>query len=148
MERRKFLRQVVSIPAVGLVALRLTGCGADQQPSSRALAAEKAPPAGSKSFGYYQGLGEDETRSPSRPDGTYYDMPCILRTDIDAGVTKDFLFWHGHGGGKHAFTVTAEHFTELKAGRSVELFTSIIDGHRHALRITPTEACDANCALG
>jgi hypothetical protein len=90
-----------------------------------------------KSFGYYQGLLPTEKRSPSRTDGTYSGMPLILRDDIDAAVEKTYDFWHGHGA-KHKFTLTENHFIDLQDGRTIEVYTTVISGHRHALRIVGT----------
>lgn len=97
---------------------------------------------GMKSFGYYEGLQPSGTRNPRRTDGTYHQMPCISEADLEAGEEKTFNFWHGHSR-LHTFTVTVEDFEMLNAGEDVEIYTSIVDGHRHALRISPTEACGA-----
>ena len=72
--------------------------------SMRLLATEECgnsqsePKPGVSSFGFYQGLAADETRDPSRDDGTDWKMPCVLNTDIQAGVAKTYTFWHGHDG--------------------------------------------------
>jgi hypothetical protein len=72
-------------------------------------------------------------------------MPCILDVDVVAGVEKVYEFWHGHGGRKHSFTVTAENFLKLQAGEVIEIHTNVIEGHRHALRISPREHCEVTC---
>jgi hypothetical protein len=87
-----------------------------------------------KSFGYYQGLGPNEPRSANRTDGTYHNMPTILRVDIDAAVAKTYNFWHGHGA-QHQFTLTEKDFYELRNGNTIEVYTTVISGHRHAVRV-------------
>jgi hypothetical protein len=144
MERRYFLRIVATAP-IAIAGLSLNhACSTDENISSD-LAGNAADEPAYKSFAYYQGLGPSESRSSSRNDGTYSQMPCITMRDIARGVTKEYQFWHGHGGGSHRFTVTAENFAELREGKFVEIFTNIIDGHRHALRISPQESCEADC---
>lgn len=142
MQRRRFIAQLLGLPVVGYATVTLTACGDEHGSQASGL---QAAGDSLQSFGYYQGLGPSETRSPSRSDGTNYDMPCISGADIAAGVDKEYLFWHGHGGGKHKFTVTAAHFKDLQENKPVELYTSIIDGHRHALRISPREVCRQTC---
>ena len=96
---------------------------------------------GIKSFAFYQGLRPTETRSPDRTDGTFSNMPCIKKSDVDLGIEKTYLFWHGHGANIHRFKVTSEHFAKLARGSSVELYTDLVDGHRHALQISPNLVC-------
>jgi hypothetical protein len=98
-----------------------------------------------QSFAYYQGLGPNELRDPKRADGTQYKMPCIDAADIAAAVDKEYLFWHGHGGKIHRFKIAAGDFQLLQQGKEVELYTSIVDGHRHALRLALTTPCPAQC---
>ena len=69
-------------------------------------------------------------------------MPCISAEDVELGEELEFEFWHGHGGGQHTFTLTAEDFVTLKEEGEIEIFTNVIDGHRHALRISTSEACE------
>lgn len=129
MERRRFIARVGQL-SVGAVVVLVAG------------RAEASDDLSIQAFGYYQGLGPNERRSASRNDGTTFDMPCILAEDIDAGEDKTYDFWHGHSR-KHRFTVTAEHFTLLRDGEAVEIYTDVVDGHRHALRIKPGEQCRA-----
>jgi hypothetical protein len=96
-----------------------------------------------QSFGYYQGLTPTQQRSPNRTDGTTYKMPCIDQLDIDHGEDRAYNFWHGHGSSTHKFIVTAEDFLRLKNGESIEIYTDIVDGHRHALKIDPKDHCAA-----
>lgn len=131
MERRAFVKRLFVVSAVGS-AFPLAAVGR----------AQDCDATGIKSFGYYEGLSPDGTRSASRTDGTYYNMPCIPAADVELGEEKSYEFWHGHSR-DHEFTVTAEDFERLKAGESIEIHTNVVDGHRHALRISPEESCEA-----
>ncbi len=44
-------------------------------------------------------------------------------------------FWHAHGGVDHRFTVTAEHFSELKKLKRVIISSDIVADHSHKLFI-------------
>ena len=136
MKRREFLVTLAAVP----VAVVGAGCGRGSD-SSLDVAPVKAS-AGFKSFGFYQGLGASEERSSSRTDGTYYNMPCISEADVAEGVARDYEFWHSHSS-THTFTLTEEHFFELSMGRPIEVYTSVVDGHRHALKVAPAESCEA-----
>ncbi len=46
-------------------------------------------------------------------------------------------FWHGHGGKLHRFTLTPEHYADLKQLKKVTLSTTVVDGHSHKLFIDP-----------
>lgn len=97
-----------------------------------------------RTFAYYQGLGPNQSRSPSRADGTYYKMPCIEAADIAACQDKVYEFWHGHGQITHRFTVTAEDFSKIARGETIEVFTDLVEGHRHAVRLDPNDPCDSD----
>ena len=142
MLRRQFIRNALTIPTFGYLSLRIAACSKEE--SGSALDSRADVPKGFKSFGYYQGLAPDELRSPNRADGTYYEMPCITEDDVRVGTVKTYDFWHGHSR-KHRFTVTAANFKLLQEGKDVELLTDVVDDHRHALRISPREACGADC---
>jgi hypothetical protein len=96
---------------------------------------------GLRSFAFYQGLGANETRSPQRPDGTYSKMPCLTAEDIEAAQTKIYTFWHGHNNEMHSFELGEMDFLALQEGKIIEIYTSIVTGHRHALRIDPNDMC-------
>ncbi|MCX6116961.1 MAG: hypothetical protein NT027_05430 [Proteobacteria bacterium] len=147
MKRRDFLRSAVPMTATiaasvtllsGFTAGSLYAC----ENTSGDLA-EGASKEGVKSFAFYQGLGPTERRSPNRPDGTGSSMPCIAQADIEAAVAKTYRFWHGHGGKQHSFTVSEENFISLQKGETIEIYTDIITGHRHALKIEPQLVCVA-----
>ena len=144
MERRRFLIDLCGISAASYATYVLAGCSTETTASRSSSKAYADRVIGKiQSFAYYEGLGPTEDRDPARSDGTTYKMPCISPEDVDAGVDKLYDFWHGHDGMIHRFTVTASDFTRLKLGESVEIFTSLVEGHRHSLLIAPTSPCEA-----
>lgn len=132
MDRRRFLRDTLrtAIAAIPLSVLASRLFASEEMAESVDKAKEGLP-----TFAYYQGLGPNERRSPQRTDGTNYNMPRISSADLDAGETKVYEFWHGHSGVNHQFTVTADDFIELNNGETLEVYTNLVDGHRHAVRI-------------
>lgn len=71
-------------------------------------------------------------------DGTYGPTTGLITVDhIVEGRDRLFEFWHGHGGTRHRFTVTAADFAQLARGERVTLTTSEVDGHSHELFIDP-----------
>ena len=49
------------------------------------------------------------------------------------------VFWHGHGGKNHQFTLLPEHYTSLKQSKKVVILTTSVDGHTHKLFIDPND---------
>ncbi len=144
MERRRFLSYLCRVPLVSYAAVALTRCGPEPGKSRLAGRPTEGPPVTAfQTFAYYQGLGETETRDPERTDGTAYDMPCISALDIAAGFEKSYDFWHGHSGKLHRFTVTTDDFKKLQSGHNVEVYTSIVEDHRHSLVVSPTRRCES-----
>jgi hypothetical protein len=140
MERRQFIVKLLATPfvaAFGTVCLRSSYANTYSENRDQEL----ADPTTMKSFGYYQSLGATEHRSADRVDGTYYKMPCIDQNDVLAGLDKVYEFWHGHGNQLHQFTVTAQDFERLAKGESIEIFTNLVQGHRHSLRIEAKNFC-------
>ena len=90
---------------------------------------------GIQTFAYYQGLRPTESRSAARTDGTIYKMPFITADQIRAGEPLNFEFWHGHTGKSHRFMVTADDLRRVSEGEDVEIYTDVIEGHRHAVRL-------------
>ncbi len=135
MKRRNFLEHLAKVPLISVGAVFVNAV------AESSYACEERIGSGIKSFGFYQGLGPKEVRSSSRPDGTSSGMPCINVEDVDEGIQKIYTFWHGHGGKKHQFVVTEENFLSLQQGQSIEIFTDVIQGHRHALKIEPNLNC-------
>lgn len=127
IERRQFLSTLLVVPAVGSLFV-----------AKRARAADGSL----QSFAYYEGLGETDTHSAYRTDGTTYNMPCITSEEITAATDADYTFWHGHDGMDHTFTVTAADFQKLQSGKDVMIYTSVVEGHRHALLISPSSPCE------
>lgn len=130
MLRREFLKKLLGFPLLLRTAL---GLAATRTGGARAASKDDLD-----SFGYYQGLGPTEKRDPRRTDGTYSGMPTILRKDIDAAIDKDYNFWHGHSGKLHKFTITHDQFLALQRAETIEPYTSVVDGHRHSLRVVGT----------
>lgn len=96
---------------------------------------------GYQSFAYYEGLSPSELRSGSRTDGTSSGMPCISRAEIARGQETEHRFWHGHENEQHMFTLTREHYSMLLSGKPVQVYTSVVDEHRHAFVIDPRKTC-------
>jgi len=107
----------------------------DDQP---AAVAEKE---GYSTFAYYEGIRADGKRSASRDDGTALKMPCITKDVIAAGQEISYDFWHGHSGELHRFTLTVEDLQALKDEKSIEVFTAIVDGHKHAVKVDVKKPC-------
>ena len=71
-------------------------------------------------------------------DGTLGPKTGVVKVQyiIDGkDITLDF--WHGHGGKPHRFTLTAAHYTDLKALKKVTIETTRVDGHSHKLFVDP-----------
>jgi len=99
---------------------------------------------GYQSFAFYEGIPADGKRSLSRSDGTDHGMPCISRAFIEKGEEQKYNFWHGHDGELHRFTITAEDFALLRSGKSIEIFTAVVDGHKHAVKIDLDKTCSVS----
>jgi hypothetical protein len=96
---------------------------------------------GYSTFAYYEGIRADGKRSPSRNDGTALKMPCITKDVIAAGQEISYDFWHGHSGELHRFTLTVDDLQTLKDEKSIEVFTAIVDGHKHAVKVDVKKPC-------
>jgi hypothetical protein len=96
---------------------------------------------GYQSFAFYEGIKEDGKRSLSRTDGTTHGMPCITKAVIIKGEEIKYDFWHGHDRELHRFTLKIEDLAELKAGKSIEVFTAVVDRHKHAVKIDLEKSC-------
>jgi hypothetical protein len=96
---------------------------------------------GYQSFAFYEGIKEDGKRSLSRSDGTTHGMPCIAKSVIMKGEEIKYDFWHGHDRELHRFTLKIEDLAELKAGKSIEIFTAVVDRHKHAVKIDLEKSC-------
>ena len=71
-------------------------------------------------------------------DGTMGPTTGIIRVDyILANLPVELKFWHGHGGRDHFFTLTPEHYAQLKSLERTYLVTTEVDGHTHRLFIDP-----------
>lgn len=114
-----------------------------ENPNEEALRNEKE---GYQSFAFYEGIKEDGKRSLSRSDGTTHGMPCISKAVILKGEEIKYDFWHGHDRELHRFTLKIEDLAELKAGKSIEVFTAVVDRHKHAVKIDLEKSCKATAS--
>jgi hypothetical protein len=114
----------------------------DQQTAeSSENGATSASKEGYSTFAYYEGIRADGKRSASRNDGTGLKMPCITKEVIAAGQEVSYDFWHGHSGELHRFTLKVEDLEQLKQETSIEIFTAIVDGHKHAVKVDTKKPC-------
>ena len=73
-------------------------------------------------------------------DGTYGPLTGIVEAEyILVGEPVTLPFWHGHGGVQHTFTLTTDHYAQLKAGTKITIETSVVQGHTHTLFVDPTD---------
>jgi len=103
--------------------------------------ADENETAGYQSFAFYEGIKEDGKRSLSRSDGTTHGMPCITKAIIAKGEEVKYDFWHGHNRELHRFTLTVDDLAILKSGKSIEVFTAVVDRHKHAVKIDLEKTC-------
>lgn len=96
---------------------------------------------GYQSFAFYEGIKEDGKRSLTRNDGTTHGMPCISKAVIQKGEEIKYDFWHGHNRELHRFTLTVEHLEQLRSGKSIEVFTAVVDRHKHAVKVDLDKPC-------
>lgn len=96
---------------------------------------------GYQSFAFYEGIKEDGKRSLTRNDGTTHGMPCISKAVIQKGEEIKYDFWHGHNRELHRFTLTAENLEQLRSGKSIEVFTAVVDRHKHAVKVDLEKPC-------
>jgi len=143
MIRQQFLnRRIMSSVLAAMLSSGLMTLGASQLLASDENTDVDAPKKeGYQSYAYYQGLRPDEMRDASRKDGTSHGMPCIAKDDITAGEERNYNFWHGHDNELHKFTLTPENLEELKSGKSIEVYTDAVEGHRHAVLINVNAKC-------
>ena len=96
---------------------------------------------GYQSFAFYEGIPANGRRSLSRKDGTSHGMPCITKAVIEKGEEVKYDFWHGHNRELHTFKLTSDDLTTLKSGKYLEVFTAVVDGHKHAVKIDLEKTC-------
>lgn len=76
---------------------------------------------------------------------TYFDGttgPVTAEIDaatVSGGEDSSMIFWHGHGGMKHSFVLSADDKLRVLNGERVEIETSRVSGHSHRLFIDPTD---------
>ncbi|MGE0786104.1 MAG: hypothetical protein AB7S26_10475 [Sandaracinaceae bacterium] len=73
-------------------------------------------------------------------DGRYGPLTGVIHVDdIVAGRALELVFWHGHGGVDHRFTVGASDLAALARGERVMLTTTEVEGHSHMLFVDPVD---------
>jgi hypothetical protein len=149
MQRRTFLR--VSFSTAGLAALAAcAGEAIDPAPSADAGPDDPdaaAPPGGDGGAPATDAAACTRTTTLHDTyavalyfDGTLGPTTGTIRVaDVVAGVTLPMLFWHGHGGQQHRFTVLPAHFAALRQGQRVMIETTMVDDHSHQLFIDPVD---------
>ncbi|HUS27456.1 MAG TPA: hypothetical protein VMZ53_03075 [Kofleriaceae bacterium] len=73
-------------------------------------------------------------------DGTNGPLTGVITTaHVIAGSIVTMDFWHGHNGMQHRFTLTPQHFADLKHGKRITVGTTTVDGHAHTLFVDPKD---------
>jgi hypothetical protein len=73
-------------------------------------------------------------------DGSLGPLTGVVEVaHVIAGAAITFDFWHGHGGVAHRFTLTPAHFAQLIAGQRIDVTTTEVDDHMHALFVDPLD---------
>ena len=134
MERRVFLKRAVQ-GGLTLAGFGLVGCGKEGE--SEADLSRSA-------HGLFLPMSEvilyDTYAQALYFDGGMGPKTGIVKVEYilkNEPVTIDF--WHGHSGKIHKYTVTPEHFAELKKLKRVTLETTSVDSHKHKLFIDPVD---------
>ncbi len=134
MNRRTFIRNAIGSTLTAAAFSRLAWGRLSEMPSG--------PAADVKDlilFAPYEAFLPEQTDPVlSNPhEGT--ENGILKAEDIIKGEPLTLEFWHGHGGVKHEFTITAENFSSLKAGNPVVVYvpTNVVGGHYHFVVIDP-----------
>jgi len=127
--RRSFIK--VSLQGIGTFAvLGIAACGREEDRNEQSNLSL---------------VGRDITLYDTHAMATYFDgglgpkTGIIKVSQIVAATAVPFVFWHGHGGVDHRFTVLPEHFAELKKLKRVTITTTVVEGHAHKLFIDPVD---------
>ena len=131
MNRRQF-SSMITISGLGLVALKLTGCGptSNSQVKNNEQTGAEANPL--YSITVYDLLMEGHSNLGSGylgPNGT------LKATTIAAGVAVTLNYIQDPHG--HKFDLTPADFERLKKGEKIEINTSMAQGHNHRVIIDP-----------
>lgn len=76
---------------------------------------------------------------------TYFDGSLgpvtaeITSVQMTNEMDEELMYWHGHGGRSHTFTLSKFDKNQILGGRKVVIETSTVDGHTHKLFIDPTD---------
>jgi hypothetical protein len=121
MDRRHFLK--------GLLLTGLAGCGRDEEVHRLW-------------YGFRAGevILYDTYAMALYFDGGLGPKTGIVKVDYilkNQPVTLEF--WHGHGGKSHFYTLTPDHFAELKKLKKIYVETTAVASHTHKLFIDPVD---------
>lgn len=71
-------------------------------------------------------------------DGSLGPKTGVMKVDyVKKNEPVTLRFWHGHGGESHFFTLTPDHFSEVKKLKKVTIETTEVASHTHKLFIDP-----------
>jgi hypothetical protein len=127
-------RECLQLLGLSAAALLTSACARQTEEATSVEANETAADGGAIVIlydTYAQALYFDGTYGPFTGD--------IEAVDMAAGTDKTYDFWHGHEGVLHRFTLTAQHFADLRAKKRVNLLTTVVDDHQHQLFVDPVD---------
>ncbi len=130
LTRREWLRLALTSGAT-VCTFGIVGCGKDElQKISR----------GAVSIVRGEVILYDTYAMALYMDGGLGPKTGIIKVDyVLANQPLTLDFWHGHGGILHRYTVTPEHFSQLKKLKQVTLETTEVEDHTHKLFIDPND---------
>lgn len=132
MDRREFLKIIAQAGFVG-GTFGLIGCGKQESQTLGTFALKSAD----RGFVTLY----DTNAMALYFDGSLGPETGVIKVDyVKAGQTITFDFWHGHNGILHRYTVTSDHFAQLKKLQRVQIETTEVADHTHLLFIDPTDA--------
>ncbi len=134
LSRREFIARAASCVTTVAVLPSLSACGDFAARQSR----ENVPAAAVNDDGYV-------TLYDMYAIATYFDggigpeTGTVTVAMVDANLPVNFVFWHGHGGKNHQFTLMPEHFQSIRDLKKTWVETTSVDGHSHKLFIDPVD---------
>lgn len=127
MDRRDFFKHLMQ-SGMTVAALGLAGCGAERAGRGGAM---RLALGGRSRVTLY-----DTYAMALYMDGGLGPRTGIIKVEyVLKNEELTLEFWHGHGGQNHMFTVTPEHFAQIKKLEKVTLETTEVAGHTHKLFI-------------
>ncbi len=133
MNRRQF-SSMITISGLGLVAMKLTGCGPSSQSNVRSTEESGSDSSKLYSITVYDLIMEGHSNLGSGylgPNGT------LKATTIAAGVAVTLNYIQDPHG--HKFDITPADFDRLKKGEKIEINTTMAQGHNHRVIIDPSK---------